>query len=396
MEPTALRDVPSSPTSGLRKEASNTSLLLSEGATSALEKELAISSRLSQQQLLEIAAALVDALDHQRLNEVLMRLNRNLTHFAGPADSLPSAVGKVLNAANLELWVTQLLDEALASVPADVKLKELCDRYCHSQTSTTSDSGRTLVAPSQSDSLHSVSHFPDHERLRWVADGDVHGGRLLIVEDQLLEELTGILSKEHVVLGVATWADWITLCDEQQLDSFRGAIIDRHLEPLEPGLHGDGLGLEIARYMRDHTQIRPVLLSVDVDNRHRQSENLIEEYRLQEVVRKERGGRLDVNAILEAARSVMIPTAEDQKVWIKRCLATANRLTAEFCGGGGGGGGGAAGRDFVRLCHQESEVIRELLTQGELLEAAEALQEFQRRWTMEALRDFQRRWKVLS
>lgn len=209
-----------------------------------------------------------------------------------------------------------------------------------------------------------------------VVDPLPQGGRLLIVEDQLLEELTRILSIEHVVLGVASWTGWIGLCDRHELDDVRGAIIDRHLQPLESGLQGDGLGLEIARHLRDHhAQIRPVLLSVDVGNLSRQSENLIEEYRLQEVVRKERGGRLDVHAILEAARSVMRPTAEDNKVWIKRCLATAIRLTEEFHSGNG-----AAGRETVLSCHREAEAISELLTRGELRQAAEELQGFQHRW----------------
>jgi hypothetical protein len=196
-------------------------------------------------------------------------------------------------------------------------------------------------------------------------------GKLLVVEDQILRELVDILEPDYDVLSITSYRQWEAVRHRPEFYEVEGAIIDRHLEAAPNGSsHGDQSGLEVARYLRDNTRVRTVLLSVDVDASHRNTENLIEEYRLLDVVRKESNGSLDVAAIRAAARMVMHPDAKARRKWVTCCLDTAMwRAHAEF-------GSGALGRACVERRERAANAIRELLHQGALEEAVEALDGF--------------------
>jgi len=213
-------------------------------------------------------------------------------------------------------------------------------------------------------------HFPGDVRLAQLAR-QARRGKLLVVEDQLLDELVGLLKKDYDVLAVPSYRAWEAVRHRPEFFEVTGAIIDRHLEAAPDGSpRGDQSGLEVARYLRDNTRVRPVLLSVDVDASHRHTGNLIEEYRLLDVVRKESHGSLDVAGIREAARLVMHPDAKARMTWVARCLDTAMwQAHAEF-------GSGEIGRARVERRAREANGIRELLRQEALEEATEALDRF--------------------
>jgi hypothetical protein len=213
-------------------------------------------------------------------------------------------------------------------------------------------------------------HFPEDGRLAQLAR-QARRGKLLVVEDQILRELVEILEPDYDVLAVPSYREWESVRHRPEFFEVEGAIIDRHLEAASDGSpRGDQSGLEVARYLRDNTRVRTVLLSVDVDVSHLNTANLIEEYRLLNVVRKESNGSLNAAAIRDAARLVMHPDAKARMTWIARCLDTAMwQAHAEF-------GSGDLGRARVERRERAANGIRDMLRREELEEATEALDRF--------------------
>ncbi|MFC5261238.1 hypothetical protein ACFPJ1_03875 [Kribbella qitaiheensis] len=207
--------------------------------------------------------------------------------------------------------------------------------------------------------------FPDETRLRRLVEQQSPQGKLLIVEDQVLDALTEILEAEGFdVLPVSSYVEWLKVKNSGELDDVRGALIDRHLNA---DLTPRDEGLRIAEYLRDRTSVRPSLLTVDTDPSTIENENLLVHYRLLDCVRKEAaaGGRLDERSIRKAAENVMSPEPAVARRWLERCLDSARlRADATF-------GQGTIGRSRLKQFRDELKVVEALLERGEFEEASE-------------------------
>jgi hypothetical protein len=73
--------------------------------------------RLSGPQIVELKNLLTAAFSPATFDELLLRLDRKLTHFAGSNDPLPVAILKSVERANAELWWRNLLREASNTLP---------------------------------------------------------------------------------------------------------------------------------------------------------------------------------------------------------------------------------------------------------------------------------------
>lgn len=220
-----------------------------------------------------------------------------------------------------------------------------------------------------------VRCFPDRPELLRLLEPSARGGRLLVVEDQLMDDFRELLDDEFDLLPVENFAEWRQV-QAQGLLGVRGAIVDQHLEPLNGELASDSLGLQVVEFLRDNTNIRPVLVSAAFGyNIGTESANLIEKYRLQDVIRKRDVNALDANAIRSAARSVMRPGPQDERLWIERCVRTIQYLVElRFADHGD------AGRRAIDQCNVGADSVMRHVRARDLPSAQEELGAFERRW----------------
>lgn len=215
-----------------------------------------------------------------------------------------------------------------------------------------------------------ADQFPTEDRLRRLVKRQMPQGKLLVVEDQILEDLTEILEAEgYDVLPVASYAEWLKIRETREFDHVTGALIDRHLRlDLTPRDEG----LLIAEFLRDNTMVRASLLTMDTDPSTAVNVNLLTRYRLLDSVRKEAsaGAGLDEGVVRDAAAKVMRPDAEAQKLWLKQCLASA-KLQADTTFGRG-----KIGRARLEEYRRELKDVETLLDNGATEEAAEAFAQF--------------------
>ncbi len=215
-----------------------------------------------------------------------------------------------------------------------------------------------------------VDCFPGDDRLRRLLKRQAPQGKLLLVEDQVLADLTEILSAEgYDVLPVGSYAQWLKVKDSREFEEVTGALIDRHLNA---ELTPRDEGLAVAEYLRDNSNVRPSLLTVDTDPSSAVNENLEVTFRLLDIVRKvaKDGGGLDEGPVRKAAKDVMRPDAAVQKRWLKRCLENA-KLQADTSSGTG-----PIGRSRRDRLIGQIRAIETQMEAGELEEAAEAYRRY--------------------
>jgi hypothetical protein len=123
--------------------------------------------------------------------------------------------------------------------------------------------------------------------------------RLLVVEDQIMEDLEKILDSEFTVVPVETIDEWNKVRDSLDVD---GALIDLHLRADV----ADSIGTTvIADYLRKYTEIPAALMSVAPPPTLTHQADLRAKYRLVEVVRKGTDGRLNEAELIDAARALV-------------------------------------------------------------------------------------------
>jgi Trypsin-like peptidase domain len=119
--------------------------------------------------------------------------------------------------------------------------------------------------------------------------------RLLVVEDQIIDDLSKVLDSEFDIVPVTSLEEWNKARDSLDVD---GALIDLHLKADA----ADSLGTTvIADYLRKYTEIPAALMSVAPPPLFSEQKDLRAKYRLLEVVHKGADGKLNEAKLLSAA-----------------------------------------------------------------------------------------------
>lgn len=123
--------------------------------------------------------------------------------------------------------------------------------------------------------------------------------RLLIVEDQIMEDLSKVLDSDFDIVPVTSLEEWNKVRDSLDVD---GALIDLHLKADV----ADSLGTTvIADYLRKYTEIPAALMSVAPPPMFSEQKDLRAKYRLLEVVHKGADDKLNEAKLVSAARALV-------------------------------------------------------------------------------------------
>lgn len=199
--------------------------------------------------------------------------------------------------------------------------------------------------------------------------------RLLVVEDQNLDLIVETLRSDYECVPIAdltSWHRYLRGCNDRP--DVHGALIDLHLTPAL----NDMQGLDIAEWLRDHTEIPTALMTMapppgDLTERvstHRRR------YRLAKIIYKGRDG-LDLSGIREAA-ACLTGHAEHHvrtrlETWLEHvAFSTEERLdryprTRQV----------ARQRDEFE---QDAERARRAMAREPLATARRAVEEFRAKW----------------
>jgi hypothetical protein len=215
--------------------------------------------------------------------------------------------------------------------------------------------------------------FPDDIALQRVNGGPSGLPRLLVVEDQIMDELVRLLDDEFDLLPVTSYEGWREICDNGSLDTVQGALIDRHLDVTRPG---DSVGTtKIAEYLRRNTSIPAILMSVDVDHSTNKVLDLCLKYRLLDVIRKHENGTLNGAELIEAARSLVDPSPKGRRQRMERWVASvAYHVEADHAFSP------RLGKNRLLKCQEERDHILTLLQRGDLESAEQAMASFRSSW----------------
>lgn len=193
--------------------------------------------------------------------------------------------------------------------------------------------------------------------------------RLLVVEDQIIDDLYAILQSEFDVVPVTTIPDWNAVCDS--LDGIDGALVDRHLEP---DLR-DSLGTTmVADFLRRETDIPVALMSVAAPPRYSEQTVLRYKYRLVDVVHKTSQDRLNREALFEAATALVdqsaVATLARLELWVRSDLFHVESDAYS----------GPVATSRMNKCRTESELLLRRLPSMPLDDADPAVRDFHRTW----------------
>ncbi|GAB3865985.1 hypothetical protein [Dactylosporangium cerinum] len=206
--------------------------------------------------------------------------------------------------------------------------------------------------------------FSEDRALARLAGAPTGKPRLLVVEDQIMDDITSLLEDEFEIVPAESFERWCELRDDGTLESIQAALIDRHLVKDRPD---DSLGtIKVAEYLRLHTHIPATLMSVDVDCSANRQLELCQKYRLMDVIRKERNGRVNEDGLIAAARAMTDQSPRGRRERWRRSVDSVlfHVQQAELFGRG-------LGRQRLLTCEDERDAIVRLLGRGEL-EQAEA------------------------
>jgi len=193
------------------------------------------------------------------------------------------------------------------------------------------------------------------------------------VEDQIMDDLVDLLDDEFDLLPAISYEEWRRICEQGLLSDVKGALIDRHLDVNEPG---DSMGTtKVAEYLRRHTRIPAILMSVDVDYSTVKGLELCLKYRLLDVIRKHENGTLNRVRLIEAARSLVDSSPRGRGRRMERSVATVAYHVEEHHAYSPRRGSG-----MVLKCQEQRDHILRLLHQGDLKAAEQAISSFMALW----------------
>lgn len=193
--------------------------------------------------------------------------------------------------------------------------------------------------------------------------------RLLVVEDQIMDDLRAVLESEFDILPVTTLGEWNRVRDTLHV---HGALIDRHLGP-----DLDSLGTTvIAEYLRCNTEIPAALMSVAPPPTFGDQRDLRHKYRLLEVVLKRSNGKLNEAAIVKAARALVDTTdtgwSARQQLWVESDTFHVEE-DAMFTKGW-------RNVDRADECRRQADQLLIKLRRSPAAETEPAVRDFHRRW----------------
>jgi len=193
--------------------------------------------------------------------------------------------------------------------------------------------------------------------------GHGHRSRLLIVEDQIMDDLSKVLDSEFDTVPVTSLEEWNEVRDSLDVD---GALIDLHLKADA----ADSLGTTvIADYLRKYTEIPVALMSVAPPPLYSDQKALRAKYRLLEVVRKGADGKLHEAELVRAARALVDPGEKARRarleLWVESDLyhVEDDHAFSHYLG---------QGATRVRRCRKQADtLLRKLKAMAMPIEQAE-------------------------
>jgi hypothetical protein len=191
--------------------------------------------------------------------------------------------------------------------------------------------------------------------------------RLLIVEDQIMDDLSKILDSEFEIVPVTSLEKWNEVRDSLDVD---GALIDRHLKADA----ADSLGTTvIADYLRKYTEIPAALMSVAPPPLYSAWKDLRAKYRLLEVVHKGADGKLNEAELVSAAWA-LVDTGEKARrarleLWVEsdQFHVEEDHAYSHYRG---------QGTARVRSCRKQAETLLRKLKTMPIGEAEQAVKSF--------------------
>jgi len=217
--------------------------------------------------------------------------------------------------------------------------------------------------------------FPDDWRLQRLAGGPSGKPRLLVVEDQVMDEIVLLLKDEFEIVQAVTYKQWDTLRESGVLATIQAALVDRHLDPQRMQ---DSLGTtKVATYLQLYTDIPVTLMSVDVDCSANKQIELCLKYRLMDVIRKHADGQINSSGLVDAARAM---TDRSPRAWSARMRRWVESIAYQVQDQSLM----ASDSPDVATCFAERDRAISLLERGQRDQAEEAVAEFRRRWDRSA------------
>ncbi len=197
--------------------------------------------------------------------------------------------------------------------------------------------------------------------------------RLLVVEDQIMNEIREILDSEFCIVPVTSLPEWNAERDSLVVD---GALIDLHLTDNLSDNYGTTV---IAEHLRRHTEIPAALMSVAPPARYHAQDDLRIKYRLVDIVQKNSAGRLNGQDLLHVARELV---AIDDRSRVKRLNLWIDCDEYHVKSDLLLSGGRSTRRDSLERCGQEAEKLRVKSRSAALnVDALHSeVMEFHRRW----------------
>jgi Trypsin-like peptidase domain len=195
--------------------------------------------------------------------------------------------------------------------------------------------------------------------------GRARKSRLLVVEDQIMDDLSEVLDSEFDIVPVTSIEEWNQLRDSLDVD---GALIDRHLKADAADSRGTTV---IAEYLRKYTEIPAALMSVAPPPSYFAQKDLRAKYRLLEVVQKGTDGKLNEDELVSAARA-LVGTSEKARrtrleLWVESDLFHVEEDHAY---------NPRQGSTQLRRCQKQAENLLRKLKNMPIAEAEQAVRAF--------------------
>jgi hypothetical protein len=221
-----------------------------------------------------------------------------------------------------------------------------------------------------------TGYFPNDLRVHPIrprAEGIGRRKRLLIVEDEVVETIVGLLEDDYECVPIVSFKDWNRFkkveLRESQVD---GALIDLHLEGTD-----DALGMEIVKYLQFHTDIPAAVVTSNADAHTVSKKNrMLVEYRLVEIVDKDDRRRY-LRSIPEVAELLVGDDEHSRRrrmeTFVRAALHQEERETAES-------GRGSVTESRLAECRKEAETAERLIWEGAVDEVQRVVDAFLRRW----------------